>query len=75
MISANVEWLNQVATLSVQLLVAILRIELRILNNEGFSIANLVETIIVDVLGSIIYTRSSLALVAVSEDGLELAES
>lgn len=75
MVTTDVERLNQVATLSVQLLVAILRIELSVLNDEGLSIANLIETIIVNVLGAIIYTRSSLALVAVSEDGLELAES
>jgi hypothetical protein len=74
-VTTDVERLNQVATLSVQLLVAILRIELSVLNDEGLSIANLIETIIVNVLGAIIYTRSSLALVAVSEDGLELAES
>lgn len=74
MVTTDVEWLDQVATLSIQLLVAVLGFKLDVLHDEWLFFADMLEAVFVDVLSSIVNTGSALTLVAIGEDGLEFLE-
>jgi hypothetical protein len=63
MITANYKRLVQFTTLSVEFLVAILGIELNILNGVWLRFTDILEAIFVDVEGPIVHTCSLLTLV------------
>jgi len=74
-VATDVEGLDQVAALAIQLLVAVLRIELDVLHNVGLSLANVLETVIIHVEGAFIDTNFALTLMALRENGFELPEA
>jgi hypothetical protein len=75
MVTANYKWLVQFTALTVEFLVAILGIELNILNRVWLGFANIFEAIFVDVEGPIINACSLLALVAGCKDWFKFGES
>lgn len=75
MVTANYEWLVQFTALTVEFLVAILGIELNILNRVWLGFANILEAIFVDVEGPIINACSLLALVTGCKHWFEFRES
>jgi hypothetical protein len=66
--------LNEVTTLAVEFLVAVLGLKLDVLHYEWLLLANIFKAVVVNVLSATIDARSALTLVAVGEDGLKLAQ-
>jgi hypothetical protein len=66
--------LNEVTTLAVEFLVAVLGLKLDVLHYEWLLLANIFKAVVVNVLSATVDARSALTLVAVGEDGLKLAQ-
>jgi hypothetical protein len=66
--------LNEVTTLAVEFLVAVLGLKLDVLNYEWLLLANIFKAVVINVLSATVDARSALTLVAVGEDGLKLAQ-
>ena len=73
-ITTERQGLNEVTTLAVEFLVAVLGLKLDVLHYEWLLLANIFKAVVVNVLSATVDARSALTLVAVGEDGLKLVQ-